>query len=277
MRHASVVPAACAAALFAATAPAFAWGPIGHRAVGRIAERHMSAETAREVQALLGAERFAYVPTWADEVRSDPAWAKGESWHWVTIPVGVTYAQSKKNPQGDVLEAIARFERTLADRTAPRVERQQALKWLAHLVGDLHQPLHVGTRDDRGGNEFLVLWFGEPSNLHSVWDTGLIEKVELSFSELAEKVDMVTADEVRAWQSTTPLDWADESRALGEKAYPTGDRRLTWRYHFEHWPEVEQRIRQAGVRLAGILDRALGADRAKAGAWLPAETAVPVH
>src|SRR6185436_19633357 len=111
---------ACLAAVLGAADPLLAWGPIGHRAVGRVAERHMAPETARDVQALLGPERFAYTPTWADEVRSDPAWAKGEPWHFVTLPLGVTYAQSKKNPGGDVLEAIARFERTLADRNAPR-------------------------------------------------------------------------------------------------------------------------------------------------------------
>jgi hypothetical protein len=257
-----------AAALLALAPPALAWGPTGHRAVGRIAERHLAPETAREVAALLGPERLAYTATWADEIRSDPAWAKAEAWHWVTVPVGTTYADSKRNPAGDVLEAIARFERVLADRAAPRLERQQALKWLVHLVGDLHQPLHVGTRDDRGGNETLVLWFGEPSNLHSVWDTGLIDRTELSFSELAEKVDVATADEVRSWQASSPLEWADESRVLGERAYALGDRRLSWRYHFEHWAEVELRVRQAGVRLAGLLDRALGPERGQAGSWL---------
>ena len=247
------------ATLFAS--PALAWGPTGHRAVGRVAERHLSPEVAREVAALLAPEQLAYVTTWADEIRPDPAWAKGESWHWVTIPVGTTYATSKKNPAGDVIEAIARFERILADRSAPRVERQQALKWLAHLVGDLHQPLHAGTRDDRGGNETVVLWFSEPSNLHRVWDHHMIEQSELSFSELAEKVNVATPEDVRAWQASGPVEWADESRALGERAYELGDRRLGWRYIFDHWAEVERRIVQGGVRLAGVITRALGGQR----------------
>jgi hypothetical protein len=257
------------------TSPVFAWGPRGHRAVGRIAERHLSVETAREVNALLAPERLAYVTTWADDIRSDPAWDKAESWHWVTIPKGQTYAEAAKNPAGDILEAIARFERVLADPAAPRRDRQHALKFLAHFVGDLHQPMHVGMRDDRGGNEVLVLWFGEPSNLHSVWDSGLIDRNELTSIELAEKVAVPTADEVKAWQATSPLVWADESRALGEAAYELGNRRLSWRYVFDHFPTVERRIAQAGVRLAGILERALGPRRAEAGAWLPA-TAAPV-
>jgi hypothetical protein len=249
--------------------PALAWGPLGHRAVGRIAERHLAPETARQVAALLGPERLTYVGSWADDIRSDPAWAKAESWHWVTIQAGQTYAESKKNPAGDVIEAIARFERILADPAAPKVERQQALKWLVHLVGDIHQPLHVGRGDDRGGNEVVVLWFGEPSNLHSVWDSGLIGRAELSSTELAEKVDIATAEEVKAWQASTPLDWAGESSASLDKLYLIGDRKLSFRYVFDQWPTVEKRIAQAGVRLAGLLDRLLGPERGKAGLWLP--------
>ena len=249
--------------------PAFPWGPVGHRAIGRIAERHLAAETARQVAALLGPDRLTYVGTWADDIRSDPAWAKAESWHWVTIQPGQTYAESKKNPTGDVIEAIARFERILADPNARRIERQQALKWLVHLVGDMHQPLHVGRGDDRGGNEVMVLWFSEPSNLHSVWDSGLIGRAEVSSIELAEKVDVATPEEVKAWRSSSPLEWAAESSALLDKVYVLGDRRLSWRYIFDHWPTAEKRIAQAGVRLAAILDRALGPDRDTAGAWLP--------
>jgi hypothetical protein len=259
------------------TSPALAWGNRGHRAVGRIAERYLTPEAAREVAALLAPEKLTFVPTWADEIRSDPAWVKGEPWHWVTIPMGTTYADSKKNPAGDVLEAIARFERILADRAAPRVERQQALKWLAHLVGDLHQPMHVGTRDDRGGNEVMVLWFGEPSNLHAVWDSGLIDRSELSFTELADKADTVSAAQAKEWQSTSPLVWADESRTLGERAYVLGDRRLSFRYSFDHWPTVELRIQQAGVRLAALLNGALGPQRDQAGDWLPVAVAVPAR
>jgi hypothetical protein len=248
-----------AAAWLTLLAPhASAWGPVGHRAVGRIAERHLSAEAAREVAALLAPERLAYVGTWADDIRSDPEWAKAEAWHWVTVPPGKTYAQSEKNPAGDVLEAIARFERTLADRRAAPLERKQALKWLVHLVGDIHQPLHVGRGDDRGGNEQVVLWFNEPSNLHSVWDSGIIGRAELSFSELAESVDVATPADVKTWQAATPLDWAEESRALLGGVYEVGDRRLSWRYSYKHWPTVERRLNQAGVRLAGLLNRLLG-------------------
>lgn len=256
--RAAVAALAVTAAYATDSSDALAWGPTGHRAVGRIAERHLNAQAARAVRDLLAPEQLAYVTTWSDEIRSEPEWAKGDPWHWVTVPDGQTYETAEKNAGGDVLEAIARFERVLADRAAPRLERVQALKWLSHLVGDLHQPLHVGRGDDRGGNDVLVLWFGEPSNLHSVWDGGLIESTELSFSELADLVGHATPDEVRDWQQSRPGDWARESQQLRGRCYELGDRRLSYRYGHDHWPTVQRRIVQAGVRLAGELNRILG-------------------
>jgi nuclease S1 len=250
------------ATLVVAAAPgpaAQAWGPIGHRAIGRIAEHHLNAQAARAVAELLAPEQLAYVPNWADEIRPEPEWAKAESWHWVTIPDGQVYASSTKNPAGDVLEAIARFEKVLADRAAPKRERAEALKWLAHLVGDVHQPLHVGRGDDHGGNDVLVLWLGEPTNLHAVWDAKIIERTQLSSSELAEMLDHPTPEQVRAWQASGPVDWARESQELRSGCYELGDRKLSYRYIHDHWPTVQDRLLQAGVRLAGELNRLLGA------------------
>jgi hypothetical protein len=252
------VRAAAAVLLALACAPeAAAWGPTGHRAVGRVAERHLSPAAARAVQDLLAPEQLAYVTTWADEIRSEPEWSKADPWHWMTVPDGQTIDTATRSPAGDVLEAIARFEKVLGDRTAPRLERARALKWLSHLIGDLHQPMHVGRGDDRGGNDTVVLWFGEPSNLHSVWDGKLIENSELSFSELAELVDHPTPEELREWRATRPPDWARESQELRAAAYAVGDRRLSWKYVHDQWPVVQRRILQAGVRLAATLERLL--------------------
>jgi hypothetical protein len=237
---------------------AMAWGPVGHRAVGRIAERHLTPQTARAVADLLAPEQLAYVTTWPDEIRPEPDWAKGDPWHWVTIPDGQTYESAPKNPGGDILEAIPRFEKILADRKAPRVERVQALKWLSHLVGDLHQPLHVGRGDDHGGNDAPVLWFDEPTNLHAVWDSKVIDSKQLSFSELADLLDHPTAEQLREWEGTSPREWARESQSLRAACYEMGDGRLSVRYVHDHWPTIQRRLLQAGVRLAAELNQLLG-------------------
>jgi hypothetical protein len=237
---------------------ALAWGPTGHRAVGRIAQRHLTPQAAKAVAELLAPEQLAYVATWADDIRSEAEWTKADSWHWVTVPDGQTYESSTKNAGGDVLEAIARFEKTLADRTAPKLERTRALKWLTHLIGDLHQPLHVGRGDDHGGNDVVVLWFNEPTNLHSVWDSKFIDESRLSFSELADLVDTSTPEQVRDWQAGKPIDWALESQQLRAACYEFGDRKLGYRYIHDQWPTVQRRLAQAGVRLAGELNRLLG-------------------
>lgn len=247
---------ALASLLFAG--PAFAWGATGHRVVGLVAERQLSPATARTVAELLGPDSLAEVATWPDDMRSDPTWKPFEPFHFVSIEDGETYEQSTKNPKGDLFTALARFEATLADKTAPAADRRQALAWLAHLVGDLHQPLHVGRADDQGGNTVLVLWFDAPTNLHSVWDDKLIEQTRLSFTEFVSFLDPPAPETLAAWRRGTYLDWAAESQALRSGLYELGDRKLGYRYVFDHLPTVRQRLQQAGVRLAAVLERALG-------------------
>ena len=249
-----------AAALLPAAAlpsPAAAWGLNGHRTVGQIAANHLAPETARAVAELIGPQSLARVSTWADEIRSDPAWAHADPWHYIDFPDEDTLETAERAPEGDVLEAMERFEAVLRDREAPLEERARALKFLVHFVGDVHQPLHVGRGDDRGGNEVVVLWFGEPTDLHTVWDTKLIEDRRLSYTELAEFLDHPRPEEVARWQADGYREWIRESKALRETVYDLGDRRLSWSYADRSWPIVERRLLQAGIRLAGLLDRAL--------------------
>lgn len=237
---------------------AFAWGDLGHRVVGRIAQTHLSPEATRGVQELLGTETLAQASTWADFIRSDPDWRKADDWHWVTIPDGMTYEETEKNPRGDLIEALRRFEETLADDSRPVEERRHALRFLVHMLGDLHQPLHVGTGEDRGGNDEVVLWFDEAANLHSVWDTKILESEGLSFSELASFLMPASPEQLATWRQGTYLDWAEESRALRPLVYDLGNERLSWQYRHRALPVVHERLHQAGVRLAWVLNRVLG-------------------
>ena len=172
-------------AVFLLPALAFSWGKTGHRVVGQIAENHLSPKAAAAVRDLLGPDSLAEIANWADEIRSDPSWKRADPWHYVNIPDGETYEAMTKNPAGDIIVAMKRFEATLRNPAAPKEERIQALKFLVHMIGDIHQPLHAGKRDDLGGNRVSVHWFRsvEATNLHTVWDDLIIEQEKLSFTE----------------------------------------------------------------------------------------------
>ncbi len=241
---------------------AHAWGANGHRIVGRIAEQHLTAEAERGVAELIAPDTLAEVGPWADEIRSDPAWDSTHTWHWVSIDDGESYRTTEKSPTGDVIEAIGRMEATLRRPEAGREDKQVALKFLVHLVADVHQPLHVGRRADRGGNEVEVSWFGEPSDLHTVWDTGLIASQKLSFTEFVAFLDPPPPEEIRTWQGTDTLAWANESYALRESVYAIGDGQLEYDYVYAHLPVVKRRLLQAGVRLAGVLNSIFAAPHA---------------
>jgi hypothetical protein len=242
------------ALLLSAPSSLFAWGPNGHRIVGRIAMNHLTDEAARAVECLLGPEGLDQVSTWPDEIRSDPNWKKADPWHFISIDDAETLETTARDPAGDVLEAIQRFTAVLRDPQATRESKQEALRFLVHFVGDIHQPLHVGRRADHGGNSIKVTWFKEETNLHSVWDSGMIDNEKLSFSELAAFIDHPTLQELQTWQNAPPAEWANESKAVRDRVYQIGDGKLSYEYAYKNIPLVKRRLLQGGVRLAGLLN-----------------------
>ncbi len=229
-----------------------AFGPTGHRVVGRIAENHLTGAAREGTRALLGNKSLALVSTWADEIRSDPAWAHASSWHWVTIEDGERYDSSRKNPDGDVIVKLEEFIAKLRDPTTSQRRRATALKWIVHLVGDIHQPLHVGRGADRGGNGIAAEWHGEETNMHRVWDSAMIDSTRLSYTELADFTDVASDEQVRIWQASTVTDWAEESMVHRSAVYSVPDNAYT--YSYRHLPLVRERLLKAGIRLAGILN-----------------------
>lgn len=212
-----------AAALALVAGPAFAWGQNGHRVTGAIAEQHLTPAARQQTGALLGPESLAEASTWADEMRSDPApfWqTTANPFHYVTVPTGKTYSQAGAPPEGDAVTALTRFRATLRDPRASLAEKQLALRFIVHIVGDLHQPLHAGNGSDRGGNDHKVTFGGEQTNLHSVWDTGLVEQQNLSYSEMAAWLgSKITPQMAASWNTADPLVWITESAALRDQIY----------------------------------------------------------
>ena len=176
-------------------------------------------------------------------------------WHYVTIPDGETYASSTKDPKGDIIWAINKFIGELKSDTLTQEEKKFAVRCLVHLVGDIHQPLHVGNGKDRGGNDIKIKYFWQESNLHRIWDSGMIDGQQLSYSEWTVKLNHVSKDQLEQYQSAKVTDWANESMSLRPSVYDFGDQNnLTYRYNFDHIGEVQLRLTKAGVRLAGIFN-----------------------
>ncbi len=262
--------AAASAALI--PAPAHAWGKTGHRVVAAIADTQLSGLARAHIREILnGGESLDEAANWPDEMRSAPDafWQKTATpWHYVTLD-GITYDHAPR--EGDALEALARFTRTLKDPQASLADKQLALRFVVHLVGDLHQPLHVGKCCDKGGNDVKVTFFGKPTNLHAVWDSQLVDEEQLSFTELAAKLERHISDRgVIAWWDINPRDWISESAQYRDTLYPTAadkprapaDKKskapalpdLSYSYVYRFTPLMEQRLSQAGVRLAAYLN-----------------------
>jgi hypothetical protein len=251
-----------AAALALLPAPACAWGKTGHRVIGALADRMIGPRARHEVRAILGVESLAEASTWPDFEHSNPDtfWQKEAGpYHYVTVPVGKTYAEVGAPPEGDAVTALTKFAATVRDRKAPLAERQLALRFIVHIVGDLHQPLHAGNGTDRGGNDIKVTFNRELTNLHAVWDSGLIDQDQLSYSEMTNwlAARITRADRMR-WRTADPLVWIGESAALRDRIYPAGKPGepivLGSAYVFAWTATRDLRVEQGGVRLAAYLD-----------------------
>ena len=235
-----------------------AFGVTGHRVTGAIAEQHLSQKAREQIQALLGVESLAQASTWPDEMRSsqEEFWQKtSPPWHYVTIPDGKTYQEVGAPEQGDAYTALALFRKELMAPSSSKAVKQRALRFIVHIIGDLHQPLHVGNGTDRGGNDHKVEFYWEQSNLHRVWDTGLINNEELSYTEMTHWLSKeITPQNIQQWSSTNPLVWMQESQDIRMNIYPEMNASISYNYRFEHIDTLKDRLKMAGVRIASYLN-----------------------
>jgi hypothetical protein len=252
--------------------PAWAWGRLGHRVIARLAEKHMTAEAKAGVAALLEpGESMALASIWADEIRGRQP--KTAPWHYVDVPLDQARYDARFSgddpKKGCVVDKIAEFRAILKDSSRSVEDRRFALRFLLHLIGDLHQPCHVGDNHDKGGNLTQVRWFDRGSNMHRVWDTGIIERAGGTEDFwLAELAELDTVETRAAWMSRTVEDWATESLFLARAAYeiPGTDQRIKSgqklgnEYQAKHLPVVRRRLCQAAMRLAMVLNEAFRAE-----------------
>ncbi|MCU7554719.1 S1/P1 nuclease [Alteromonas sp. ASW11-19] len=241
-----------------ASSSAWAWGQTGHRITGAIAQQYLSPLSQAAVMDLLPDSSLAEASTYADEMRSVQTefWQRTASpWHYVTVPEGKHYHEVGAPEEGDAYSAIERFTATLKNADASREDKQLALRFLVHLIGDLHQPLHAGNGTDRGGNDVKVRFFWQNSNLHRVWDSQMLDQRDLSYSEWTRWLtDKISAADIREWATTNPSDWISESTQLRDTVYPEDANNMNYDYLHTHLPVAQRRLQMAGIRMAMYLN-----------------------
>jgi hypothetical protein len=284
------VPLAAALFVILIAQPLAAWGPNGHRITAEVAQRHLTSKAKKAVEKIMDGKSLAFGSTWPDFIRSEKEWDFAKPWHYITVEddeqLRDVMAKAAKDPKiNDVVEAIDFFAEILRGNKDKTEQFKELLKekgvkpfndsitttaliFLVHFTGDVHQPLHVGRGDDYGGNKIKVRWFGQYSNLHSVWDGGLIESEQLSFTEFTRFIDHLSKEESMKVQNSTLEEWAQESIDYRPQVYkgvedttsdPDAAARssmpgLSYQYAHDNMEIINNRLVKGGIRLAGLLN-----------------------
>ena len=249
------------------------WGFKGHRAIATIAQKHLTSNTAYVVSAYLKGESMADIATWADENRNN----KTAPWHFLNLPLGLTHEQFVKfvsESDNNVYSAILKTEASLRDKSLTPDQKNEALKYLIHLVGDAHQPMHISRREDKGGNTIQVRFDNKGTNLHSLWDSKLIDHEGLSEPEIAKTYDVATFAQIKQWQSDSPMEWIWESYQVSSELYAQAKpgQVIDEVYYQKNISVIRKRIDQAGIRLAGELNKLFNNEQAKVAPETPVAT-----
>lgn len=234
---------------------AFAWGQIGHYLIGYMAERQMKKSTRKKVEKVLYPMSLGRSGTWMDEIRSDPNFDYANTWHYLNSKNG-EYDPSTQERGGNAFEAIQRIKAELkAGGLDPKTEAEK-LKMLIHMVEDIHQPLHVGTGEDRGGNDVKIEFFNQPTNLHALWDSGMIDRQGMSYTEIGNELYRRLTPELKTnYRSATMEDWLKEAVSYRPMVYNLPEnKRISYQYMYENYSIAEERLIAASVRLAQILE-----------------------
>ncbi len=242
-----------------------AWGPEGHSLVARIAEAQLTPAARARVTAILApGQTLASIASWADEVRrSRPETA---NWHFIDIPIDQSHLDMARDcPKGDcVITKIADLRKTLLNPATPPAQQREALMFLVHFIGDMHQPLHCSDNMDRGGNSVHVTFFNRQTNLHSVWDSGLLGRLPPA-DELFPGLSAESLRHRKKWSKGTVEQWAEQSHRAAQKIVygrlpkvaagvpePIGAE-----YEKIADPLIREQLEKAGARLAEVLNETL--------------------
>jgi len=238
----------------------FAWGTTGHRVIAELAERNLSKKAKKQLKEIIGQQQLAYWANWPDFLKSDPAWKFSDSWHYINLPGNLDRAAFDKeladSTDKNLYKRAQILIEELKDKNLPLAKKQENLYFLIHIIGDAHQPLHIGRADDLGGNRVKVEWFKKGTNLHSLWDSSLVDFDKYSYTEYATVLDVHGKDYNQKITNGTLEDWLFDSYTMANKIYDSveAEESLSYKYHFNHKDNVENQLLKGGLRLATILN-----------------------
>ncbi len=243
------------------------WGVTGHRTVGLIAENHLMPQAKATVIELLGRQNLADVSTYADEIGNDERYRYTKAWHYINVPLGLSYNDFRSYVGNDTEPNIysnlliklnyLRNPATLkVSASKLKTVEADCLKWVVHLVGDLHQPMHISRAEDKGGNSIELVFNGSGTNLHALWDSKLIDRQGLDYKALAKKIDTVSTFNARHYSDEDIMHWLYESYSQAAVLYEEVETNkiLDDNYYTAHIEIVNKRLETGGLRLAALLN-----------------------
>lgn len=252
-------------AIIYAPLQSMAWGAEGHRIAGQIADSYLTAKARTAIKSILGDESIAITSNWADFIKSDPTFSYLSAWHYVDLDKEYALPELQEFLKQDTkVDAYTKLNFLISELKKKDLSKENKLLYLRlliHIVEDVHQPLHVGHTDDKGGNDIKLTWFNNPTNLHSVWDSQLIDFQQLSYTEYTAMINHTSAVQRDELQKAPISQWLFESSQICSKLYAetkNGDALNGYKYNFDHIAIVNQQLLKAGVRLAGILNALFG-------------------
>lgn len=238
-----------------------AWGLNGHRIVAEIAEQHLDRRTKKQINKVIDNQKLAYWANWPDFVKSDSSFKHADGYHYVNIDSNLPkteFLTALKNTSEENLYKRALFliNELKTNQNLSKPQQQEYLYYLIHMIGDAHQPLHVGREQDLGGNRIKVEWFRKPTNIHSVWDTDLVEYENYSFTEYSMMLNIHPKKYNQQLQEGWLEDWIFDSYQHANDIYANVkmDDKLGYRYHFDNKYTIEKQLLKGGLRLAKLLN-----------------------
>ncbi|EOR94396.1 putative S1/P1 Nuclease [Arcticibacter svalbardensis MN12-7] len=237
-----------------------AWGMLGHRVVAEVAESYLSSKARKQIKMIMGDESITMSSNWMDFIKSNSSFNYTGSWHYVNLPAGLTYEQAKaalaKDTSANAYNKILFVSAELKKKTVSKELKQFYIRVLVHMVGDLHQPLHCGRVEDKGGNDVDVKWFNHPDNLHSIWDSNLPEYQQLSYSEYTRFINHPNPTQLKEWQHDDLTTWVFESYQISEKLYKEAETNTSYgyKYNYEWVDTMNNQLLKGGIRLASLLN-----------------------